>query len=92
MNSATLDRGSKANEAPSNETAYQKTPLSSLDDASKRLVLEEETRAWRYGFELAVSVGFDDCPSYLEEARRALGRYFAALGMPEPPPETVLAL
>jgi hypothetical protein len=77
---------------PEYETAYPTTPLSRLDDASKRLVLEEETRAWRYGFELAVSVGFDDRASFLQEARRALGWYYDALGIPSPDSETVFSL
>ena len=66
------------------EAAYPVRPLSCLKDSEKRLVLDEEQRAWRYGFDLAVQVGFRDEPGYVEEAGRALSTYYTLLDLPVP--------
>lgn len=72
------------------ERVFATDPLSSLDPESKALVIDEESRAWRYGLEFAGMVGFQDGPAYLSEAQRAMTRYFEDLSLPIPEPAFML--
>ncbi|SRR6266496_4088388 len=76
---------------PEYEAAHRVEPLSSLSDRAKRLVIDEETRAWRYGFELATDVGFRDQHAYEAEADKALGEYCDQMALPRPPTFTLTA-
>ena len=67
------------------EAALKTSSVSDLPASSKRLILDEEIRAWHRGFPLARGVGYSDMDSYSGEARRALDWYFQALDVtPEP--------
>jgi hypothetical protein len=54
----------------------------SLTEREKLVILDEESRAWRYGFEIAAGVGFMDRESFGQAARKALGIYCARLELP----------
>lgn len=53
-----------------------------LSVVEKRLILEEEIRAWENGYEIAREFGFSHDDAYCVEASRALQYYYTKLKLP----------
>lgn len=55
--------------------------MATRPESERRLILDEELRAWRHGFRMAQEVGFTDAEQYSVEALRGLAFYCEQLNL-----------